>query len=119
MTTGRKAAADRLFAQDAKKRNGNYPLTPYDENPNNTAEQKRQIEENQQQQALLDKQSKDAADEAMKNQQEAQRNIDEQSGLIGTERDKTISDQESLARNAEDNRLNQLRGNIMSRLAQR
>lgn len=52
-------------------------------------------------------------------QAETQRNIDEQSGLISTERDTTISEQESLAKNAEDNRLNQLRGNIMTRLAQR
>jgi hypothetical protein len=76
MNTGRKRVADLYFNRNSGKKKEE---TPYDENPNNTAAQARMKAENQKQQDLLDKQEKDAADEATRNQAEAQRNIDEQS----------------------------------------
>lgn len=117
MNERRKKVADNYFDKNSKeKKEEDLVVDPY---AVLTDREKAIAEENKKQQELLDQQKKDAAAEALANQQETQRNIDEQSGLISTERDTTISEQEALAKNAEDNRLNQLRGNIMTRLAQR
>jgi len=119
MNKRRRKAADNFFERNSKtkkdKKDGEV-VDPYAIITNRATAI---TEENKKQQKLLDQQAADAASEAMAVQEETQRNIDEQSGLISTERDTTISEQETLAKNAEDNRLNQLRGNIMTRLAQR
>lgn len=119
MNATRKKLADKYFDRNSKSKKGNEEEEVVDPYAVITARDKAITEENKKQQELLDQQAKDAATEALAVQAETQRNIDEQSGLISTERDTTISEQESLAKNAEDNRLNQLRGNIMTRLAQR
>lgn len=118
MNTTRKRIADNFFDRNSKV-SGKKEEEIFDPYKGLTDREKALKIENEQQQALLEQQKKDAADEAQRNQEETQRNIDEQSGLITGERDKTLAEQESMAQSAESNRLNQLRGNIMSRLAQR
>lgn len=119
MNARRRKAADNFFERNSKTKKDKKDGEVVDPYAIITDRATAITEENKKQQALLDQQAAAAAAEAMAVQAETQRNIDEQSGLISTERDTTISEQESLAKNAEDNRLNQLRGNIMTRLAQR
>ena len=115
MNANRKRIADNLFDRN------NLPKkeeVPYDENPINTAEKLRQTEENKKQQELLDQQSKDATTENNSNKLVNDSTVDQASNSITTERDKTLAEQETLAKSGESNRLNQMIGNIMTRLAQ-
>lgn len=118
LSANRKKLADNYFNQDEKKRKSLTP-TPYDENPLITDRQKQIDEENKKQQDLLDQQKQDMLDTEMRNKDITDNPIDVATTETTSERDKTIAEQEQMAQSAESNRLNQLRGNIMSRLAQR
>lgn len=118
MNTNRKRVADNYFNRNSKV-TGIKEEDVYDPYKGLSDREKAIKIENDKQQALLDQQAKDAAEEAIRNKEEVQANIDEQSGLITSEQNKTLAEQESLAQTSESNRLNQLRGNIISRLAQR
>lgn len=115
MNANRKRVADNYFNRNSGKKEE----TPYDENPAITAEKLRQAEIARKQQELLDQQRADqlAADKSVMDANDARYNQEE--GDTTAERDKTITEQEALAQTSESNRFNQLRWNIMSRLAQR